>query len=96
MSTSKFEKLDDFKKKEDIVIKNKKYLINYLESHSPKIIGDRNLTKKYTMTKTVDVTKNKKKEKNMYRMWQMMFFMYLIFLCFLYNVGTKNSKIHEI
>ena len=96
MSTSKFEKLDDFKKKEDIVIKNKKFLINYLECHAPKIIGDRNLTKKYTMTKTVDVTKNKKKEKNMYRMWQMMFFMYLIFLGFLYNVGTKISKIHEL
>ena len=70
-------------------------MINYLECHVPKIIGDRNLTKKYTMTKTVDLTKNKKNEKNMYRMWRMMFFMYLIFLCFLYNVGTKILKIHE-
>ena len=60
-----------------------------------KFIGDRNLTKKYKMTKTVDVTKNKKKEKNMYRMWRMMFFMYLIFVGFLYNVGTKISKIDE-
>ena len=95
VSTWKFEKLDDLKKKEDIVIKNKKFYVNYLECHVIKIIGDRNLIKKYTMTKTVDVTKNKKKEKNMYRMWQMMFFMYLIFLGFLYNVGTKITKINE-
>ena len=92
MSTSKFEKLDDLKKKEDIVIKNKKLFVNYLECHAPKIIGDRNLTKKYTKTKTVDLTKNKK---IMYRMWRMMFFMYLILLGFLYNVGIKISKIHE-
>ena len=30
VSTSKFEKLDDLKKNEDIVIKNKKYYVNYL------------------------------------------------------------------
>ena len=95
MSTSKFEKLDDLKKKEDIVIKNKKLFVNYLECHAPKIIGDRNLTKKYTKTKTVDLTKNKKNKKIMYRMWRMMFFMYLIFLGFLYNVGTKITKINE-
>ena len=95
MSTSKIEKLDDLKKKEDIVIKNKKYYVNYLECHVLKNIGDRNLIKKYTMTKTVDLKKNKKNEKIMYRMWRMMFFMYLIFLGFLYNVCTKISKIHE-
>ena len=30
------------KKKDDIVIKNKKYFVKYIECHVPKIIGDRN------------------------------------------------------
>ena len=50
MSTSKFEKLDDFKKigkkKDEMVRKNKKYFVNYLECHAQKIIGNRKLERK--------------------------------------------------
>ena len=46
------------------VIKNKKYLLNQIECHAPKIIVDRNCKRKgYTMTKTVDLTKMKKNYK---------------------------------
>ena len=52
-----------FKKKEDIVIKNKKFYVNYLECHASKIMGDRNLKKNIQWQKLSTWQKIKKMKK---------------------------------
>ena len=63
VSISKFENLDDLKKKEDIVRKNKNFYVNYLECHASKIMGDRNLKKNIEWQKLSTWQKIKKMKK---------------------------------
>ena len=104
VSTSKFEKLDEFKKiykkKDEMVINNKKYLVNYLECHAPKIIGNRKLERIYIRSIKLSTSqiwkkiRNKNYKKNVYNVVNDVLHI-LIFWWFWYNADSKISKIHD-
>ena len=82
-----------YKKKDEMVIKNKKYFVNYLECHAPKIIGNRKLERKDIRCIKLSSSQiwkkiwNKNYKKNVYNVVNNVF-QILIFWGFWYNADS--------